>query len=874
MKGFNMSKKLSVLLVCLLMLTLTISVYAVGTINWTDKENTQGTYPNEHSHIYGDWVVDVEPTCTTEGERTRKCIYSAVVNGVIKSCDHSYTEKIPVDPEVHTYDGTEKLIKAPTCKSVGESEYSCTGCGETVTVYIEKLPHTPDENLWVVVQPIHDKYLNEKSGSKTTKCTVCNSTIEEKIPVEHKYETEGTVKKAATCVSKGTKIQKCTICDKKKEVFTDIDPDNHVYSGKALLIGSIDCQHEGKGIVRCDGCGKTVIVDIPADTEHKYLQWGTYNEPVGNCMGNSDGYITKECSLCKESGKEYIVDEIVWDGHVFDGNERTHASTCSTPGYKKGTCIICGLTGVETVLPIDPDAHSWYEEVLIEPTCTTEGYAYRICKYDSSHIEYGPIDPIGHTYATSWKVTKEPTCSEKGERTNFCVICQETISESIPVDPENHPDDLHWTEVQAPTCDEEGIEKAYCYKCSKYDYIERKIPKHTATLAFKSRTNATCSMNGQIVYDCLKCGEDIIEVLPKDPSVHKLSSEHREEKAATCYEEGLMSKACVYCSKAIDVKEGEHAQYAIPKLDHTVTAWEITKKPTCTENGVKERKCTVCDHVETIAVPAEHRYKSWIVDEGQDISCTKPGTRTRGCYNCNQIWTDNNYYADHVLGDWQPYEGADCEKGGTFRKNCINCNKSIVEKTVAKGEHIELIAGELKQNVSESVCSQQNFTCAYCKKVVTKTTEHVLFKSEDPLKQAVAPTCETKGQTAAYECKICMRYVDSYILDSLGHDYEYNANGTKYCVRCNYYYSESASGAIRACTHFCHNRGTFGKILTKFLTFFWKLFGSNHFCECGAAHYHGDAVTILSEEVDEEGKLVKFEYSCTECKVKKGTVTF
>ena len=876
MKGFNLSKKLSVLLICLLMFALTVSVYAVGTINWTDEENKEGTYPETHNHIYGDWVIDSEPTCKDKGKRTRECIYAVSKDGEILKCDHSYSEEIPVDPEVHTYDGAEKVIKFPTCTSVGESEYTCTGCKKSVIVYVEKLPHTPDESLWVIHKPIHGEYLNDKSGSKTTRCTVCKTKIEEEIPVEHTFEGEGTVSKKATCVTKGKMLKYCTVCKKNIEVATDFDPDNHVYSGKAMLIGSIDCETPGKGIVRCEGCGKTAEVVIPADKEHKYLQWGEYHAPEGDCQTEDNGYITKECSACKEAGRNEIVDEIVWDGHVFDGSEGTHASTCSTPGYKKGDCIICGLTGVRTYLPIDPDAHSWYEEILIEPTCTTEGLAYRVCKYDTSHVEYGPVDPVGHTFITPWTVTKVPTCSEEGKRSNFCVTCKNTINEILPIDPENHPDDLNWTIYEEATCDEEGIEKAFCYMCSKDDYIERKIPKHTATLILKSRTNPTCCLNGQIVYDCIKCGEDVIEVIPKDPSVHKLSSEHRVEKAATCYEEGLMSKACVYCSEAIDVPDSDKdKQYTIPKLDHTVTAWKIKEPATCTKKGIKTRTCTVCGHIETMETPAEHRYKSWIVDEGQDISCKKAGTRTRGCYNCDQTWTEYNYYADHKVEDkWRPYKDADCIKGGIFRKHCSVCDKAIVEKDVAKGEHVDLVAGEIKRNVSDSICIEQRFKCSYCEKEVVKADQHVLFKVDDPLKQEVIPTCETGGQTAAYLCNICTRYIDSRPLEPLGHEYEYNSNGTKYCTRCNYYYSQSASGEIRACTHFCHNRGTFGKILTKFLSFFWKLFGTNHFCECGATHYHEDEVTVKSEIFDEEGKLASIEYACTGCKKKKAIFTF
>lgn len=872
MKGIRLSKKLSVLLICLLMLTLTVSVCAVGTISWTDEKNTIGTYPIEHNHIYGDWVITQTPTCSSEGIRTKTCIFSAEVDGTVKTCNHTFNESVPADPEVHTKSGSETITKAPTCSAPGESEYYCNGCKTTIKVYLEPTEHQFNEDDWVVVKPVHGKYLYDKEGSRTNRCTVCKTMVTEVIPVGHVFDTAGTVDTAATCVSEGVMIQRCSICEEDRLVSIPVDPDNHVYSGKAMLVGSIDCQTPGTGIIRCDGCGEVAEVEIPADKEHKYLQWGEYVEPGTPCVGDEDGnakngYIKR---VCMNHDEELVVESITWGGHVFDGNEKTHASTCTTPGYKKGTCTICGLTGVETYLPLDPEAHSWYQEVLVEPTCTEEGYAFRICKYDASHNEYVTLEPSGHTFVTEWTVTKEATCNKTGEKSNYCITCGQNIKETLPIEPDNHPADLKWTVYQKPECDAEGIERAYCYECSKYDYIERKIPKHTDTLTLKSRTDATCSMPGEIVYDCTKCGEDIIEILPADPSVHKISTEFREEKAATCSEEGLMSKVCIYCSKALEIKEGEHAQYTIPKLPHTVRAWKLVEgeEPTCTTDGKKSRTCLVCNHVETITASAEHRYKSWVVPEGQDISCTKAGVRTRGCYNCNETWTET-FYADHQLGGWTPYNNASCEKGGTFRRNCVNCGYSKEQKTIKAGEHIELIPGAVRNAVSDSVCSEQDFECTYCNETVTISGSHTLMATST----AVEPTCETAGITSGYMCYKCRYQIAPKTLDALGHTFEYNSDGTRYCTRCNFYYSQSGSGEERACTHFCHNRGIVGKVLTKVLTFFWKLFGTNHFCECGAAHYHAEDVTVHSETFDED-VLTEIKYSCKECKVKDKKYTF
>lgn len=823
MKGFNLSKKILVFLICLLVAAFTVCASAVQVRNWTDVENTQSTNPVNHKHIYGEWVVTKQPTCKSEGERTRTCIFSATVDGEVKTCGHTYTEVLPVDPEVHTYDGNEVVIKAATCSSVGESEYTCTGCKKTVKVYSEKTAHTLDENEWIVVDPVHEATL-ERPGKRYNKCTVCNTEVTISIPVEHKYETEGTVVTAPTCVSKGERLQRCTVCGKNKMVDIDIDKNNHVYGGKALLIGEIDCKNPGKGIIKCEGCGVITTVVIPADTEHKYLEW-EYREATGDCKTGSNGYLIKQCSECDK-----IFDEKTWSGHVLDENAKTHASTCSQPGYMKGKCTVCGLVDAEVMLPIDDGAHSWYEEVLIEPTCTTKGYVFRICKYDSSHVEYEYIDEIGHDYATSWTVTKEPSCYEQGMRTNVCINCGRTIEEIIEKDPDKHPDGLTWTTVKEPTCLEEGIERAYCRFCSGSDFVERKIPKHTNTLVEYSRKEATCCIDGEIVYDCYGCGEDVIKTIPRDPLAHKPGKAYYVTKKATCAEEGVLSKVCDYCLAPIEAISGEHAQKSIAKTNHIVTAWEVTKEPTCTEKGSKSRTCTECGHIETVSVPAEHRYKAWVVET--EAKCNQAGVRTRGCYNCNKTWSEN-YYADHELGNWTAYKDASCENGGTFRKYCNNCHKAIVEKTVAKGEHVELIEQATEYKVSESICSRKQFKCTVCGGIEEVTTTHTLYKTSPE----VAVTCEKNGVTAGYECYLCKIKILPKTIEATGHNFEYDEEGTKYCLNCNLYYVEGENGESKTCTHFCHNNGTIGKILTKVLTFFWKLLGINQECECGELHY-------------------------------------
>jgi hypothetical protein len=868
MKNFKITKKALVLFLCLSALLFSVTAYA-ATKNWTDTNSTEGTYPVAHKHIYSEWVITDAPTCTETGIRVRECIFAK--NG--EECPKVYSEVIPVDPDAHTK-GNETVTKAPTCYSYGESTYKCE-CGKEVTVRLDYLSHTYDEDNWTIVEPVHTQY-RQTDGFRINVCTVCSDVIEEKIPVEHEYSEDPEdfeIVNAATCTEKGDAIKYCTICKKTLLVEVKLDPDNHVYSGKALPVGTVDCKNGGIGIVACDACGKNARVTIPKEEAHNYLEW-YYRDAVGSCKNDgTNGIISKNCKTC---GKEF--DAKYWSGHILDENAKTHASTCSSYGYKKGKCTVCGKSDAEVVLPINENNHSWIEEVLIEPTCETEGYVFKICKYDSSHVEYTAIEASGHRYVVDWTITKEANCYQEGSRYNLCVDCGKTITEIIPKDPDNHPiSEDAWSiyDGKDPSCTEVGVEAAHCPYCvTENDLVFREVPMHSATLWLKSVKEANCKNDGEITYECYECGEDIKEVIPADPDAHFPGEDYIETEEPTCSKEGKMSKVCNICYAAIEADYGEHQQIPVEKTSHIVTDWVVVEKATCTKEGLKTRKCTAegCGHVEKAPIPKEHRYRSWVIlEESED--CQDPGTRTRGCYYCDKEW-EETYYVDCEAGDWKLYSGTKgkCVEGNIYRKSCRACNRSVEEKIISAGEHVKLEYQPTEYGVSETICSRLVAKCTYCKEVVMKTTSHTLFKVDNILKQEIKPTCDLPGQTQAYECKDCKMYIDSIPVAALGHNFKYDEDGTKYCTNCNLYYVNSDQGETITCDHFCHNKGTVAKILTKVCSFFWKLFGKNHFCACGSAHYHNEAVTVIEVTENDFGKTV-IKYDCIECKVEGETET-
>ena len=79
---------------------------------------------------------------------------------------------------------------------------------------------------------------------------------------------------------------------------------------------------------------------------------------------------------------------------------------------------------------------------------------------------------MGHTlYSDKWVTTKNETCTEKGEQTQNCAICGETIK--LVIEPGHKFGE--WEVVKAATADENGEKKRTCKRCG--DTETETIPK-------------------------------------------------------------------------------------------------------------------------------------------------------------------------------------------------------------------------------------------------------------------------------------------------------------------------------------------------------------------------------------------------------------
>ncbi len=74
----------------------------------------------EAGHHYGDWVVDLQPTCSATGHRYKECSW----------CGHRLEETLPINPDAHQFDYEHATVTTPsTCSTHGVGTAVCTLCG-------------------------------------------------------------------------------------------------------------------------------------------------------------------------------------------------------------------------------------------------------------------------------------------------------------------------------------------------------------------------------------------------------------------------------------------------------------------------------------------------------------------------------------------------------------------------------------------------------------------------------------------------------------------------------------------------------------------------------------------------------------------------
>ena len=237
--------------------------------------------PDCSGHVAGDWIIDSEPGCSTEGEMHKECTECGTV---------METETIPATGE-HTE--SEWIIdEEPTCVSDGSQHKECTECGETLTTEIIPSSGEHTEGEWII-----DREPNcIAGGSRHKECTVCHEILAVEILPADGVHTEGEwiIDEEPTCEREGHKHTECTICSTVISMDIILPTGEHT-EGEWIIDREAQCMIDGSQHKECINCGMIIVTDIIiAPGYHTESDWIIDSEPTAAEYGSKH----IECTEC------------------------------------------------------------------------------------------------------------------------------------------------------------------------------------------------------------------------------------------------------------------------------------------------------------------------------------------------------------------------------------------------------------------------------------------------------------------------------------------------------------------------------------------------------------------------------------------------
>lgn len=476
----------------------------------------------------------------------------------------------------------------------------------------------------------------------------------------------------STCIKHGHKAY--TICNDCREITrgsnSELPLGDHI-GGTATCVKKAVCDvcHKEYGNLAAHKYGETVKAD--------------YLKTAATCGSKAVYY--KSCSICGiQSEETFETGDYDYTNHIGETYLKNQKeATCYNEGYtgdtycrtcdreiSKGQSIAKNAHNPASVWTTDETSH-WKECQTVgcgniidkvahsggEATCVNKAIC-SVCK-----VEYGAIDPSNHKH-TEVRDAKDATCCEKGYTGDtYCTDCNALISSGAEIPATgNHTDaDGKW--------ETDDINHWHtCYFGTKFD-----ITAHNGG-------EATCKNQAE----CSECGHSYG---PLDASNHKGTTYLKNQKEATCYEEGYTGDIC--CS---DCNEKIADGKSIAKNAHNPASVWTTDE----HDHWKECQTVGCGNVIDKAAHS-----------GGEATCKSKAV----CEVCKAQYGDIDA-ANHKhteIRDAKP--ATEQEKGYTGDTWCIDCNTKI-----ATGSEIAMLEHKPKlvEAKDATVTEQGNIKYYYC----------------------------------------------------------------------------------------------------------------------------------------------------------------
>ncbi|MBR2930912.1 MAG: hypothetical protein IKC32_06750 [Clostridia bacterium] len=439
------------------------------------------------------------------------------------------------------------------------------------------------------------------------------------------------------------------------------------------------------------------------------------------------------------------------------------------------------------------------------------------CDILSSILGGGPDDGVHEHSFGEWEITREPSCTEVGEKTRTCSGCEETETMKIPVI--DHTLGEYISDGNA-TCTSDGTKTAHCTQknCPYEETVldeGSKLPHSGGIVTCVTKAN------------CDVCGEPYGEL---DPDAHASNGTKLVSTGAEKHEERYLCCGAVKAEAAhewgeptLDEAEsvnvykcecGEEKKVALEGHRHSVS-FTAAKAATCTEAGnIAYYLCSSCGKAYTdealtaevaladTVIAAAHSSVSFIAAKA--ATCTEAGNIAYYlCSGCGKAYTDEALTAEVALAEtviaaahssvsFIAAKAATCTEAGNIAYYlCSGCGKAYTDEALtAEVALTDTVIAAAHSSVSfiaakAATCTEAGniayYLCSGCGKAYTDEA----LTAEVALADTVIAAAHS-GEANVYAP------VDS---DPDHHEVRYSCCGTLYKTEAHNYVATSASAA-------------------------------------------------------------------------------
>ena len=323
------------------------------------------------------------------------------------------------------------------------------------------------------------------------------------------------------------------------------------------------------------------------------------------------------------------------------------------------------------------------------------------------------------------EIITEATCTEEGEKKFTCSICGDEKTEKVSATGHQHTEIRNKKEA---TCKETGYSgDTWCKDCGKKILSGQTIAKteNHSWDAGKVTTKATCTEEGEKTFTCSICGDKKTEKISATGHQH---TEIRNKKEATCKETGYSGDTwCKDCGKKI--LSGQ----AIAKTeDHSWNQGEITKEPTCKEEGEKTFTCSICGNTKTEKVSTtDHQHME--IRNQKNPTCKEAGySGDTYCADCGVKISSGKTIAKTKNHNWDGgviTTEPTCTERGEKTFTCTICGNTNTKKVNATGHSYG--AYKVVKEPTNKRKGLKSKTCSVCGKIVYEAMPKTNFSPTD-----------------------------------------------------------------------------------------------------------------------------------------------